>query len=482
MPACELPGLRCASDGRCDPETGLCVRSRDAGVDDEDGSVFGSQGPGRGEPIAGGAAPHGGTRPGSPRSTPGLQGAAATGAPPPGASEGPASPGAPAEASTRHTEPGPRCGLKLCHPRQHCVEERCELWPCGEGCRGGDRCVEDGEQWRCEQGPCREDRFGGTNAAPGGAAEILGGTYDLSLCAAPEDWFSITLPAGMGLFAEAAFDAGEADLDLELHAADALGARPLSAALGFGRSPTLVHRASDEQDEDLLLRVTQPVAPGRNPKPIRYTLQVELSAEPPCRSNSDCSEPGQVCVVERRRCEDRHCERNVKCNPDERCIPSSGECEALPCEPDQFEGENTTVAEAAPLDVGALYEGLSICEAERDWYVVEVSAGHCVHVVADFRVPAFEGVSYDIDLNLYERPDDNSLVASAMRRIGDGEQLWHLVRTGGPHFLEVTHAVRNTYSLRIEQKPGQCVVPCASMDDCMHMGLRCDTARGQCVR
>lgn len=487
VPACALPGLGCPEGQTCEATSGTCQGERDAGLE--------SEGDLSSPPVSPFAARTGGpgsverTRAGDSGASDGAgdaTGASASATSSPSASAAETARRAGALGSDPRSDPSAkhplRCEESLCHPRQRCVGGRCEPWECGPDCGSEARCVQSGDAWECKPAPCEEDRFRATNAAPGGAAEILGGTYELSLCAAPEDWFSLTVPAGTGLLVEAAFDEAEADLDLELHPVPLGAGPPLTSALGFGRKPVLVYRAPDEGDVDVLLRALQPVAAGHNHRALRYTLLVQLGSPPPCRSDTDCTEDGQVCAPERRRCEQRACGRNFECKPDERCEPSTGECERLECDPDVFDGANTTIAESAPLEIGRLYDGLTVCNGERDWFVMELVSGRCVHVRAEFPVPTTGGVSYDIDLNLYDRPDGTSLVASAMRRIGDGEQLWYDVRTSGPHFLEVTHALRNTYALQIDEKPGKCIVPCASMDDCMHLGMECDLEGGRCFR
>ncbi len=199
----------------------------------------------------------------------------------------------------------------------------------------------------------------------------------------------------------------------------------------------------------------------------------------------------------------------VTCAPGEGC--AGGMCAAWSCAPDSYDanGNDTREAAASLMFAPAALTGLTLCERDEDWYVLELPAGSSLRVDI-----AFDHAEGDIDAQLYF--DDETSPAVTSLSGSDNERLVALPAEGnrrayihvsvyggeGDEFGDPVPPAPARYSLYLSTDlpaaickgssqcadgdicnyAGVCVPPppCASDEDCY--GGTCDVGSGRCVQ
>ena len=255
---------------------------------------------------------------------------------------------------------------------------------------------------------CADDDFE-ENDVIDAAAAVEPDTYEaLMVCADDDDWYAIDVCPGGTLTARALFTHAGGDLDAALY--NAQGDR---IAIAQTASDNEEIRLSDADAGVYALRIY-----GYQGADNRYSLEITVDGCG-CNSNDECPDP-QIC--------------------------QQGECVDPPaCLPDDFE-DNDARDQAHPIEAG-LYDNLTACRGDDDWYVVDVCAGGTL--AADITFVHADG---DLDARLFDA-DGAELDSSATS--GDTESLGYTVGAdaGGQRLYVRVYAFggdENRYGLNLQ--------------------------------
>ena len=236
-------------------------------------------------------------------------------------------------------------------------------------------------------------------------APIAPGTYTgLSACDSDADYYAIDLAGGDLLDVSALFSHAGGDIDLAL--LDVAGT---------------VLTDSSTTDDNEALSYTAPTTDT-------YLVRVELV--------SDIGDPGNGYTL----------------------LLSTG---ASVCEPDDFE-PNDDFGSAAPITPD-VYNSLTACGADEDWYLLSLPVGSVLDVDVSFAQA--EG---DIDIYLL---DDNLTELDSGLTINDNESVSHVAAYSGSYFVQVILAADagalpgNPYALSVSAPPVPCPFDVAEPND-----------------
>ena len=301
---------------------------------------------------------------------------------------------------------------------------------------------------------CEPDAFGGLNTSREEAAQIEPGLLTgLTICEGEEDWFRLTFPqAGTIIVLAEGEVVGELDdLDLELWGEPPAQPDPeepeeplASSAVAGERRERLEHRT--EGPGTFYIRVFFPE---------RSLYRLEVGFGRPCLFDWDCCpDPEDPCHERcdgvRGLCVPTSCAADppdFECGRDEVCDEGSGRCVPAPCEPDIFGGQNTGMDQAAAIDPGARLAGLTICEAEEEWFSFEAAARDGIRAAIRFD-DDFNLRTFDLEL----RSRQVALVAGLTAT--DDEEVAYNLSEDGTYYLRVFNATRGSYDLELDLVPG----------------------------
>ncbi len=301
---------------------------------------------------------------------------------------------------------------------------------------------------------CEPDLHGGRNTRRADAALLPAGEHAaLTLCDGEDDWFRIEVPEGatLSVVAEGA-DIGDGDdLDLELWGEAPEAPDPGEGGPDDPPEEMAIARSSVVGERVERIEFDPPEAGTYYvrvvvPRRTIYTLRISLEAV--CDFDWDCC-PDDAPDCPRRcdgvegRCVDLRCGVDFECEAPAVCDPGSGACRAPGCPPDAFGGENTGREDAARIEAG-IYEGLTVCDGEEDWFRFEAGADDGVRVALRFVHEPDSGQLFDLEL----RDDDGVLHES--RSDTDDEALAYNLDAAGDYFLRVFNADAGTYALELE--------------------------------
>ncbi len=216
---------------------------------------------------------------------------------------------------------------------------------------------------------------------------------------------------------------------------------------------------------------------------------------PACSSDFDCSQ-NLFCDTEAGRCASRACAVDTDCAREgEACVYSDfgyqgGRClpytePELDCgvgdAPD--DGTNGSSSSAAPLTFdgnSAFIEGLSICDGDEDWYVMELT-GDSTNLTIDV---GFDGAA-DVDVYLFS--EDGRSYGEGIEPDANPEQAVTTYVPAGRYFIRVNHfPVQNgdaevSYNIQVNLGESDCRVLDTACDETTPLRIVCAEDTGACT-
>lgn len=215
---------------------------------------------------------------------------------------------------------------------------------------------------------------------------------------------------------------------------------------------------------------------------------------PACESDFDCS-TNLYCDTDAGRCVSRGCLVDADCPRDgEACIFSDTEYQGGRClpytepelecgvgaSPDDMPNGSSSSAQVLPLDgPSGFFEGLSICDEDDDWYVLELT-GDSSNLTVDV---GFEG-NADVDVYLYS--EDGRQYGEGIEPDANPEQAVTEFIPAGRYFVRVNgFPIDNgddevAYNIQVNVGEADCRMLEGSCDDSSPLRIVCDEATGAC--
>ena len=212
-----------------------------------------------------------------------------------------------------------------------------------------------------------------------------------------------------------------------------------------------------------------------------------------CERDFDCS-ADLLCDVESGRCTSRACNVDTQCEREgDSCLhddtSQGGLCRDYGLDQDHECGvgvapddtDNGSSSRAALVEVqnGAFFEGLSLCDNDEDWFVIEIEGASNLTTDVD------HGGSADLDVYLYS--EEGRLIGSGTEPDANPEQALATSVAAGRYFIRVNKFPTNggdaevTYTLSINIGPTDCRLEEGACDDTQPLRLSCDEETGACV-
>ncbi len=196
-----------------------------------------------------------------------------------------------------------------------------------------------------------------------------------------------------------------------------------------------------EGDDKCDLETNVCVAVGCGECPEGTTCNEEVGECRQCERDDDCGEDGE-CNLTTHTCVEERCTSNADC-PGQICNTISGQCEdPQVCAPDGFEPNNTL---NNPRSIGeGVFEGLTICAGDEDFFSFQVAAGDGISLLA-----GFAHARGNLDMELF---DPNGRRLGAATSNSDNEQIFsENLALGGVYKLRIfgVSGAENTYTLTL---------------------------------
>ena len=332
-----------------------------------------------------------------------------------------------------------------CGEGRYCVDFECVACRDNADCEAGlcfeNRCVDCIQDSDCPNGTCSDnnicrdaacdDPYEPNDEGELAAAIPLDQDSQNAYACSDDDFYRFNLPPNTSAYISLTFEHDEGDLDMRVTQGET------TVGSSVGREDTEYIGIPAGAGGDYLLRVFK-FTDSSQP----YTVRIDQN--PPfavCSMDEDCG-AGQECDLVRDQCvAEGTCRDNGDCDSDRPiCDLASSMCQ--PCQPDQFEPNDTI---EMPIQVAQVPAGapLNLCGGP-DFYEVMLAPGGTV--VAQVNFLHADG---DIDVRLFG-PD--GMTAESAVSTDDNETLEYLSEMGGKHVLEVYgfQGIYNTYTMSVE--------------------------------
>jgi len=216
-----------------------------------------------------------------------------------------------------------------------------------------------------------------------------------------------------------------------------------------------------------------------------------------CSSDVECSDTF-FCDVDSGRCESRRCVTDVDCRrAEEACVYAdggfglTGYCLNYEASQDQTcgvgaapdagaNGSSSRAGVLALTDGAGIFEGLSICDADEDWYAVDVpEAASNLSADVDF--------SGNGDLDVYILGADGEFYGFGTSGDANPEQALATYLTAGRYYIRVTQFPAETgdrtteYTLTVNITAADCRTTMGACDDTSPLRIQCSEEAGACT-